>query len=280
MNRKTTFKKIAVGLASILFSISITEAQTTIYLENFDADSTALPVGWTTTTGGWAVKKTNVSSGYTGASGQVNAVIDNTASTTGVYDLISKPVATTGYNTISADWGARSTTHFADSGSVVQGFYWSNNSGSTWNQLTYTENANNSTWALDNGSTAIALPAGASNQASLLFKWTVNLHHASSGTYRIDDFKVQGTATTTGINDVVSSSNIKAYSFNKTLFIQLQEAGVQGELKIYSLCGTEVYTQTLNEQNHKIDLNELTDGLYVIKIQSGNSVITKKISIN
>src|ERR1700752_2018141 len=166
MKIKSTGKKLITFIASVLFPISILNAQTTVlYNENFDADSTALPTGWTSTTGGWSVKKTNPSSGYTGASGNVNAVIDNTASSTGMYDLISKSVSSTGYNGINVSWGARLTTHFLDSGSVIQGFYWSSN-GTTWNQLSYTENSNNSTWSLDNGSAVIALPAGANNQAS------------------------------------------------------------------------------------------------------------------
>jgi len=277
MNKKTTGKKIATVLASLLFACSVAEAQAVIYTENFDA-STSLPTGWSAPNGGWIISTTNSSTTYANASGVNNADIDNTLSTTGSYDLVSKPVSTVGYTGISAKWGARVTNHFADSGSVVQGFYWSSNNGTTWNQLTYTENPTNSTWAIDNGGTAIALPAGAANQAAVLFKWTVSLHHSSSGTYRIDDFTVQGTASTTGINEITESC-IKAYSFNKTLFIQLQDQ-TTGELKIYSLNGTEVYNKSLSEQNHKIDLSALTQGVYVIKIQTGSTLTTKKIIID
>src|ERR1700751_1020966 len=96
------------------FSIS-TKSQVALYTENFDADTSALPTGWTATTGGWTVKKSNSSSGYTGASGNVNAVIDNTVSNTGSFNLVSKSISTAGYNTITIEWGARLTTHFLDS---------------------------------------------------------------------------------------------------------------------------------------------------------------------
>ena len=88
------------------------------------------------------------------------------------------------------------------------------------------------------------------------------------------------TLSNTGIAEI-QGVNIKAYIFNKTLFVQLNNGYVSsGELKIYSLRGMEVYSKMLNEPNHKIDLSSLTQGIYVIKIQNGNTITSKKILVD
>ena len=66
--------------------------------------------------------------------------------------------------------------------------------GSTWNNVAYTEVTNNGTWALSNGGTRIPLPAGAAGVSNLRIRWTVT-QVLGAGTYRIDDFDVQGTAS-------------------------------------------------------------------------------------
>jgi hypothetical protein len=163
------FIKLISAVAFVSFLSSKISAQTIIYNENFNADSTALPAGWTTTGNAWHVETSNASTGYIGASGLANVAVRND-SATGVYDLISKSISTVGYNNIGVIWGARLTTNFPTPGSAIQGLYWSSHNGVTWNAVTYTENTNNSVWSLDNGSVPVVLPAGASNQPSL------NLH--------------------------------------------------------------------------------------------------------
>ncbi|MGD0340778.1 MAG: hypothetical protein ABSA76_03605 [Bacteroidales bacterium] len=69
-------------------------------------------------------------------------------------------------------------------------FQWSSD-GSNWNTVSFTDVANNSTWALVNGGSQISLPSGAAGISNLQFKWTSN---SNAGTYRMDDFAVKGTA--------------------------------------------------------------------------------------
>jgi hypothetical protein len=84
----------------------------------------------------------------------------------------------------------------------------------------------------------------------------------------------------TGIAEI-QASNIKAYIFNRTLFVQLNKGEVStGELKLYSLRGMELYSKLLNEPNHKIDLSTFNQGIYVLKIQNGETIISKKIIID
>ena len=79
----------------------------------------------------------------------------------------------------------------------------------------------------------------------------------------------------------IQALNIKAYIFNRTLFVQLNNGNItSGELKIYSLSGIEMYSKLLHEPNHKIDLSAFIQGIYVLKIQNGNSIIGKKIMVD
>ena len=273
---------ITKGLLAIILmcsSLSV-KAQATLYTENFDADSTALPSGWSTT-GAWLIQTTNSSSAYTGASGNFNLAIKNT-SATGSYDVISKSVSTIGYSSVTVLWGARLTTNFPTSGSIVQGFYWSSDNGTTWHNLVYTENTNNSIWSLDNGGTRISLPAGANNQASLKFKWTVNITTNPQGTYRIDDFTVNAVVTS-GVNEIDNTDIYKAYVYNKTLYVQLTNQTLDtDELKIFTLTGSEVLSTTINNSVKEINLSQLTPGVYLlnIRMRNGSGTFSKKIMVN
>jgi hypothetical protein len=273
MNKKNTIKNTVIGLASLLLSASAADAQTTIYTQNFDAGTT-LPGGWSVPNSGWVVSASNSSSGYTGASGLNNLDIANSGNTTGTYAVISSSVSTSSYTNVVVSWGARFTTNFPPS-NLSPYLYYSLDNGATWDSTSYTEASSGSVWALN----TVNLPVAVNNQASVMFKLKANITAGTQGTYRIDDFTVQATQVTTGINEL-TAEEIKVYAFNKTLFIQLQEKATGGELKIYSLNGVEVYGKSLNEQNHKIDLTALTQGVYVVKIQNGNALTTKKIMID
>ncbi|HWB64617.1 MAG TPA: hypothetical protein VG603_13970, partial [Chitinophagales bacterium] len=152
---KKTFTLLSV-ISATLFNFAF--GQTSIYKQNFDA-ATTFPTGWNATASSWYVDSTNNSTGYTGASGVNNVVIENKSATSGFDTLYSSSVSTVGYSDISVIWAARNTNHFSDSGSAIIGFYWSTDGGATWNNIAYTENATNSTWAIDNNATPIALPA-------------------------------------------------------------------------------------------------------------------------
>lgn len=186
----------ALILTICLFSFHNSSiAQTSIYRQNFDS-AYALPTGWQAADSTWTIDSTNSSTGYPGASGFNNVVIQNVSAKHGYDTLFSNNISTIGYSDITLIWAARNTTHFSDSGSTISGFYWSVDNGTTWTDAPYTENGNTSTWAVDNNGTAIALPAGAANQASLRFAWVAKINNTPSGTYRIDDFNVVGTSTT------------------------------------------------------------------------------------
>lgn len=250
-------------LLFFLIAISTTEAQTVIYSENFDTDSTALPGGWTGTANGFIIETGNNSTGYAGATGLYNAAIRN-LSATGAYEMISKNIPTTNYSSISILWASRVSNNFPNGGSAVQSLQWSSDNGATWNNLLYNENSNNSTWALTNGGVRIYLPSGASNKPNLKIKWIVNIVNAASGTYRIDDFDVQGTFNV-GINDLTSSTSTIFYYDG---MLNVKNTG-EHSLNVFACNGKKVFEN--NSSNTSIyNLHELKKGLYIAQLIEGN----------
>ncbi len=259
-----------------------TKAQTTIYSQNFDSLALSLPTGWSTTASGWVMDSVtaNRSSGYTGASGMFNCVIKNAATVSGTYTLTTGAISTIGDTGITVSWAARRTTHFSDSSSSIQSFDFSIDGGSTWTNLPYTENAGNSTWAIDNAGARIMLPASANNQASVIFRWVANLHKTPSGTYRIDDFNLEGT-TTTGIAELANDNTIKMYLDNSNV-LHIEDSQFQGklsQLSIIDVAGRMCAKEMLDINNTTYSLAFLKAGMYFATISNDKSVVTKKIII-
>lgn len=273
----TPIKITALAIGCLAGSLAM-HSQTTLYLENFDASATSLPTGWATTTGGWEVSASNSSTVVAGASGVNSVKIDNSNAATGTYSLTTSPVSTTGYTNIGISWLARLTTNFPPS-TINPYLYYSTNNGTTWTGVSYTEMSSASTWTLNSG---ITLPAAANNQASVIFQLVANITHATSGTYRIDDFKVTGTATTTGIEESNASAP-KIYAYNKVAYIQLDAAAnAEGsEMIIYSAEGKELVRKQLSQASTQFDMSAFAAGIYFVKIQSaGNALVTQKIMVN
>lgn len=185
-------KKILYTL--LLISPLYLKAHTQLMLENFDANL-ALPATWQSIPAGWEADSSNSSTGYTGASGLNNLVIKN-LSATGVYELRSPAISTLGYKDISISWGARHTINFPLSGSAITSVDFSIDNGTTWTTIPFTQNPSNSTWSLINNATRITLPSTADNQASVILRWVANIVNSTDGTYRIDDFSVEGNVLT------------------------------------------------------------------------------------
>ncbi|CAM3413313.1 hypothetical protein FLLO111716_08895 [Flavobacterium longum] len=189
---------ITRSFSKFLFALCVlvagtVNAQTTLLTENFGTTGT-LPTGWTSsnTTNGWSNSTVSVSSGYTGASGNANAIFNNTGALNTTHTLTySNSLSTVGYSNITVLWGARASS--ASFNGTIS-FQWSSD-GTTWNNVTYTNVAFNGSWALVNGGTRISLPAGAAGQANLRFRFNGTTPNTTvAGNFRIDDFTVQGTA--------------------------------------------------------------------------------------
>jgi hypothetical protein len=209
----------------------------TAYSQNFDG-SGSLPAGWTADagTGTWSLAATSGSNIYSGASGVNNVVVTNGA-TLATYNLTANAsISTVGYTGITVIWGARRTSTFTETVT----FAWSTD-GSTWNTAAYTEVTGNSTWALINAGTAISLPVGAEGAANLQFRWTITQLN-NSGTYRIDDFKVQGTrALRDGDGSATLSNAFGSGVLNTSVIFPKNTAGQSVQL---TLTGSSAGTLT------------------------------------
>ena len=275
-------KKISIALLLLSVCISYqTSAQITLYTQNFDGSS-SLPSGWYATPNSWFNDTTagNTSSGYPGASGLNNIVIKDTTAAPGTDSLITAPISTVGFDNITVDWGTRFSKHFADSGSSVS-LYWSTN-GTTWTNVSYIENANNSTWLLENDSTPILLPAGAANQASLQLMWVADIHFTPSGTYRIDDLIVAGDSIhTTGIINLSDNDFAKVYvSSNSNINISVIQPVTENlNAEIYDLTGRLISKRNMETQTLVVDGRDLSKGVYFVKVSDPNNTITTKVLI-
>jgi hypothetical protein len=271
-------KNLTLFLSLFLSALSHqASAQSTIYTQNFDFQ-TSLPAGWYATANAWYVDTTlgNISSGYTGASGVNNVVIKDTTATAGNDSLITADISTVGYKNITIEWGTRFSKHFADSGSTIS-LYWSIDS-TTWNNVAYVENTNNSTWGLENDSTPIALPAGAANQPALKLMWVADIHFTPSGTYRIDDLTVTGTSTV-GISEIAANTDFAKVFVNTNSEISISlSAPVTGNtyVELYDLNGKIINQSDMNTQDMMINAKNLAQGIYMVRVyDSKNNTITK-----
>ncbi len=257
---------------------SSVSAQTLINDQNFDA-AYALPTGWSTSNGSWTIDSTNSSTGYTGASGLNNVGIANQTSPAGYDTLYSRTISTTGYTNITAVWAARNTTHFSDSGSSIRGFYWSADGGTTWNNAPYAENPNNSTWSIDNNTVAIALPAGAANKASVQFAWVAHIITAPSGTYRIDDFVVEGTPNTGIVS--VNEELAYVYCINSSL-INIVSRNTQSEklnIEVYDVTGNIINRSVMTSQTLSINASAFSSGIYFVRVSNESQSSVSKVFV-
>ncbi|MEO1262982.1 MAG: CotH kinase family protein [Bacteroidota bacterium] len=85
-------------------------------------------------------------------------------------------------------------------------------------------------------------------------------------------------------NEIKKSPAIKIYP-NPTageLFIKMEKevAGSNKTVNIYNSIGEIIFTKKLNGENDRINLNNLTDGIYLIEIKTKNYSFTEKFIIN
>ncbi len=261
---KNVFKSVLAGIF-ISAIVQTVMAQTSLTNENFDGVPLALPSGWTATTNGWKVDSSNVSSGYAGASGLQNLAIKNSFPS-GTYAVMTTPVSTMGYSSITVLWGARHTVNFPTPGSSISAFDWSSDGGNTWIPIPYSNNAPNSIWGLVNGGTRIPLPAGASGQTSLMFRWIAIIVTDPNGTYRIDDFNIMGISAS-GINTVLTpSAHLNGMFEGSILKLNLQNfSSEKVSVNIYSTDGKLISSTKEIAGLLNIELPGINSGLYLVE---------------
>lgn len=87
-----------------------------------------------------------------------------------------------------------------------------------------------------------------------------------------------GDTATVAIEDI-NSLNAIVYSFNKSIFINLDQSKNNVEIHIYDLSGKIVYSGKIINQFAQIELNR-TKGVYIVELIDGENKLIKKIFIN
>jgi len=300
--KKFTFSLFLFGFFGLLsLTGSQLQAQTVLYYQNFDSSS-ALPSGWVSTyndtvvtqlneTNGWYVDTTggNGSTGYPGASDSNNIVIKDIFPA-GTYELITNNINTSLDSNIQAIWGTRVSNKFFSNGGAIQGFYYSNNNGTTWDSLPYTEGvANSSAWFLDNDSMPISLPASANFQATLKFKWVAVITSGSSGTYRIDDFTVTGIVDSARLDTVhagittIDQAKPSAYVYvagNSNINIVAKNiADEKYTVEVIDVLGETMERQVMASSVLSINCSNFAAGVYLVRVSNGSSSIVTKVAL-
>jgi len=87
-----------------------------------------------------------------------------------------------------------------------------------------------------------------------------------------------GDTTTVSITEINTLDAI-VYSFDNSIYVNLNELANDVEIYVYDLMGKEVYSGVLINQSAQVKLNE-AKGIYFVEIVSDNRQFTKKIYLN
>ena len=92
------------------------------------------------------------------------------------------------------------------------------------------------------------------------------------------------TSSTTMSNEDTSTNLLNVFKLDRNNFITIEGLATQSnntDLKLYNILGSEVLSTRLgtNMNTQSISTNGLAAGIYVVKVQSGNNLITKKLII-
>jgi len=97
-------------------------------------------------------------------------------------------------------------------------------------------------------------------------------------------FYLHLTEGTFSIDEEVLTNNLNVFKADYNNFITVEGLAMQSGLtnvKLYSILGREVLSTSLNNSTNTqtISTERLSTGVYVIKLQSGNTLLTKKLII-
>lgn len=180
-------------LALLLVAFS-TQAQETIYKQDFNKAGSSLPGGFTSRTNSWAVSQESPRSNSVGASGA-----SYLRATANFNSLELKGVLVDGFKDVAVSWTGYRNTERGIKLYPVKLFYRINTFAATGAEqeagpLNETASSN---WELINNGGGIKLPAIGEGAYTIDLKWTVETdsHHNKDAFYAIDDIVITGTRT-------------------------------------------------------------------------------------
>ena len=116
-----------------------------------------------------------------------------------------------------------------------------------------------------------------------IYAWNAE---AGTGTFSIDNFTFIGSSSIiTGLGKLTFdlNSNFNVYpvpSHDGVLYIESKNSAELSKIEVLDVLGNVVYTNSgKNESKVKINLTDMPNGNYFVRMYSGNSVSTKKIAV-
>ncbi|MEI7801214.1 MAG: T9SS type A sorting domain-containing protein [Bacteroidota bacterium] len=262
---KNFLAKLFLLIISVTLSNQSKAQWSNLISENVDGVTVpSLPTGFSSFPSGsfGFISDSTNSSDCVGASGLNNIEIRNDSSVTGDYILYFPSFSTVGKSLVNVSWNSRVSTHFLDLGSSINDLEFSTD-GSTWNVISYAENAASSTWAAVNNGTPISLPSSALNKPSVQLRLNVHIVNTTSGTYRMDDILVAGYQSGAGIADLQNENSISVFpnpSSANFIFV----APHSGTIELINCNGSKVMLTNCKAGEIKINATELPSGFYLI----------------
>ena len=251
-------------------------------------EGTYLPTGWTANNddSGVTWAKTTVAA----KTGTASAYVDNsTYDAKGAMDDIITPILN--LSSVSAPvltfelayklWTSPTDpTPFSDTLEVLV----STDCGATWNSVyrksssalvTTTPTFQASTWvptANDWRKETVDISAYASSTGAMIMFRNISDYENS---LHIDDINISGT---TGIDNTSFSSTINIYPNPTSAIINVLVASTENtEIVVLNVVGEVVYNNNHVLNVNKIDMSNQANGVYFVKVKSGNQVTTKKV---
>lgn len=127
---------------------------------------------------------------------------------------------------------------------------------------------------------------GASSTSPVSFRFYAWNSEALTGTFSIDNVVFDGNASlSTGLGKLSFdlNSNFNVYpvpSHDGVLYIESRNATELSKIEVLDVLGNVVFTNfTPNESKVKINLADMPNGNYFVRMHAGNSVSTKKITV-
>lgn len=250
-----TISKSCIALVALLFSLTLTNAQTTLFFENFGKPSATTFItaytGWQNaspiTFEGTADVRTTSASTYTNASASGNVFITYS----GTKDFIVSGINTSGYTDIAISLGFLTSSTKATADSVS--FQVSSN-GTNWTDLVLPSMPADTKWAY------YTLNGNVPATSTLYFK--VLNKSIKACQYRIDDIKI------TGVGAAIPTISTSASAFSYTSIQNLEKSDS------LSISGSDL------SENINIALSGADASMFTVSTTTVPSAGTTKIGVN
>lgn len=84
----------------------------------------------------------------------------------------------------------------------------------------------------------------------------------------------------TSVNNTINDIELKVFPQPANDYLNICSDENITKISIYNLNGMKICTQNNNSHNYKFDISGFSKGIYILKVNTDNNIITKKININ